>query len=391
MKFHHARLQYARWRNRTSTDGRADTQTDPIAMVTFNRVVSELKLYRPSHSRLNLKPARALFAAQQRAINSWKPAETNRENNFHTTLNSNGKWFCLWWKCRYLARMRVLTWSDSCLSCQPLRNIILRLCGWIKLKTFRSWGLQQEAREAKFFFYQQIPRVGKTIIRRVLVLRRFYWTCVEILDCAGAAGACWIAAKGMRAIFPSAQDDEIKLSSSTIHHVQEFVVAWASSGEDCKAVSRTSSSRAGVLRIKQKPNNLYVSTVVHSKFDSVNLHSWWNGKIHFRLRSGLDARKHPVKLCERPVGDGKSFFLMELGTCLDSCFLFLMSPRPAPKAHFLFPSSRGKSLTRIQRRLLTTGMTTERLESWALSRLSLARGKEKGKKAICEMAEARLT
>lgn len=170
MKFHHARLQYGRWRNRTSTDGRADTQTDPIAMVTFNRVVSELKLYRPSHSRLNLKPARALFAAQQRAINSWKPAETNRENNFHTTLDSNGKWFCLWWKRRYLARMRVLIWTDSCLSCQPLRNIILRLCGWIKLKTFHSWGLQQDAREAKFFLYQQIPRVGKTIIRRVLGL-----------------------------------------------------------------------------------------------------------------------------------------------------------------------------------------------------------------------------
>lgn len=194
----------------------------------------------------------------------------------------------------------------------------------------------------------------------------------------------------MRAIFPSAQDEEIKLSSSTIHHVQEFVVAWASSGEDCKAVSRTSSSRAGVLRIKQKPNNLYVSTVVHSKFDSVNLHSWWNGKIHFRLRSGLDARKHPVKLCERPVGDGKSFFFNGARNMSGQFFPFSNVLPPAPKAHFLFPSSREKSLTRIHD-VYWQLEWQRRGWSWALSRLSLAIGKEKGKKAISEMAEARLT
>lgn len=73
-------------------------------------------------------------------------------------------------------------------------------------------------------------------------------------------------------------------------------------------------------------------------------------------------------------------------------FPFSNVPPPAPQAHFLFPSNRKKSLTRIQRRLLTTRMTTERLELSALEIVFAGtRGKEKGKKAISEMAEARLT
>lgn len=84
----------------------------------------------------------------------------------------------------------------------------------------------------------------------------------------------WILLDSSEEIASFAQDDEIKLSSSAIHHVREFVVAWASSGEDdCKAVSNSSriftiAKNQSIAEAKQS-----MSTVVHSKYDSVNLHS----------------------------------------------------------------------------------------------------------------------
>lgn len=77
----------------TPTDSRADAQTDPIAMVTFNRVVRflcEIKTDSErgcigSHSHLNLKPAQFYCKSE------FGPAETNPKiiSIRHLTLMEN--------------------------------------------------------------------------------------------------------------------------------------------------------------------------------------------------------------------------------------------------------------------------------------------------------------
>lgn len=173
----------------TPTDSGADAQTDPIAMVTFNRVVRFLCGIKTdsergcidSHSHLNLKPAQFYCTSE------FGARRNQSENNFHPTLDVNGKWLNLWWKwnCETIVIWHEAHTSEqhqmegfskhvlARLTATP-ENIILRLCEWIKLKTFRS--LLRKAFGEKSF-YQQIPE-REVIIRRVLILPTR--VCVEV-------------------------------------------------------------------------------------------------------------------------------------------------------------------------------------------------------------------